>query len=112
MLDVSKVINSVTGGTVSLIRKNGAWVRGKWVAGPEVKKTIIASVQPLKGSEVQNLPEGIRNEAQASIFTAERIAVNDEIEEGGQRYVVLSIDDWQRRGAYTKGILGLLRPPT
>ncbi|WP_136625094.1 head-tail adaptor protein [Aureimonas flava] len=109
MLNVQRAINNVTGGTVSLVREKGSWARGKWVSVPSAPQPIRASVQPVSGREYQNLPEGIRNEAQAVIYSPVALRSDDTIVDGETRYRILSIDDWLARGGYCKAVLGALK---
>ncbi|KAA0970812.1 hypothetical protein FPY71_10070 [Aureimonas fodinaquatilis] len=110
MLNVRRSINLRTGTMLVHIRRfGGGYVDGYFVDGPEVREEIIGSLQPLSGDEFRNLPEGLRNEAKAKIFTEAGLQSDDEIVDGVRRYKVLSVDDWQALGGYTKAILGELR---
>jgi len=47
----------------------GEYVDGIWVEGTLTPFTFITSVQPLKGSELQMLPEGRRDSTSYTLFT-------------------------------------------
>lgn len=110
MLDMSAAFGSDNSRIVTLRVPVGRWERGKWVVMAPLDRGITASIQPLGGREFRNLPEGLRNEARAVIYTPEAIKSDNEIIDGAMHYRVLSLDDWQDRGGYTKAILGELRP--
>lgn len=110
MLNVRRSINLRTGTRMVHVRRiGGAYVDGYWQDGAAVTADIIGSLQPLSGDEFRNLPEGLRNEAKAKLFTAAVLQSDDEIIDGSRRYKVLSVDDWQALGGYSKAILGELR---
>jgi hypothetical protein len=54
---------------VKCFRPSGSRVDGKWVEGTPKEFTIEASVQPLSGKELENLPEGRRKRAAFKLFT-------------------------------------------
>jgi len=53
---------------ITVTRKTGSWVRGKWVEVAPVPFIIAGSVQPLTSSQMQNLPEGRRNSTGFNLF--------------------------------------------
>lgn len=109
MLDVSDAFDSSTTAQVTHQRvTEGSYVDGYWVEGETIETTIQASVQPLSGLEFQNLPEGIRNEARASVLTEFDLKSGDRIIDGEDRYKVLSVDNWQKLGGYSQAVLGAL----
>lgn len=66
----------------SLITKSeGEWVRGKWVEGSETVTTINANIQPLKGSELQVLPESIRTRESIKAYTVSKVKTAEEVDE-------------------------------
>lgn len=50
-------------------RSSGSHVDGYWVEGTETNITIKASVQPLKVSEIEALPEGKRSGSAVKIYS-------------------------------------------
>ena len=38
-----------------LVRSDGEYVKGKWVNGGEIEQTLMASIQPLSGVEMDRL---------------------------------------------------------
>lgn len=111
MLDLSDAFDDATTYTVTHER-DGAGVydaNGYWTDGAAVTTQITASIQPLSAREFQNLPEGIRNEAQAKVISQFALRSGDRLIDGTDRYKVLSVDDWQKLGGYTRAILGALR---
>jgi hypothetical protein len=112
MLNLAAAFNGHTTTLVTHERSDpnaGSYVNGKWVPAPPVSTTIRASVQPLAGKEFDNLPSTIRNEARAKCITRTALKSGDRIIDGTTTYKVLSADDWQKLGGYTRAILGALR---
>lgn len=111
MLDMSDAFDDETSAEVVLERDGavGKYVRGKWEADWPVTQTIVASVQPLSGKEYRDLPEGIRNEAQAKAITTFPLRSGDRIIQDGVKYKVLSLDNWQSQAGYSRAILGALK---
>lgn len=54
-------------------RSPGTRINGRWVEGQESTLTIMASVQPLKLSEMEALPEGRRQSTAVKVYTSERL---------------------------------------
>jgi hypothetical protein len=74
---------------------------------------IVASIQPLSGKDLQQLPEGMRTErtkkiyTQTELFTAEVSAstVPDRLSYDGVDYLVSRSFDWEDTGDYYKLII-------
>ncbi|MEC5289387.1 MULTISPECIES: phage head completion protein [unclassified Aurantimonas] len=112
MPSLARAFNAVTTRSVTHERSDpaaGSYVNGNWVPAPPVSTPIRASVQPLSGKEYDNLPSTIRNEAQAKCLTRFALVSGDRIIDGTARYKVLSVDNWQSLGGFTKAILGALQ---
>lgn len=110
MLNLSPAFNALT--TTSATHERdaaGGYVDGYWIDGTTTTTPIKASIQPLSSKEYANLPEGIRNEASAKVITQFALKSGDRLVEAGVRYKVLSVDDWQGLGGYTRAIVGALR---
>lgn len=114
MLNVSDAFDADTCSTVTHEREQaGGYVDGYLVEGSIVTTTILASIQPvslLSKPEFQDLPEGLRNEVSAVIWTQYPLLPDDKVVEDGVRYRVLPTDNWQKRGGYTHAMLGAMRP--
>lgn len=110
MLNLSAAFNANTTTSATHERETaGGYVDGYYVPGATTTATIKASIQPLSAKEYQNLPEGIRNEASAKCITQFALQPGDRVIDGGDRYKVLSCDNWQKLGGYTRAVLGELR---
>lgn len=58
----------------TIIRRSpGSYVDGYWVEGAETNIAIKASVQPLKVSEIEALPEGKRSSAAIKIYSDSKL---------------------------------------
>lgn len=71
-----------------LVTSTGEWVRGKWVETDEDPVTIDASIQPISGREIVNLPEGKRERARWTIWTLDDVGGDDEILYNDDKYEV------------------------
>lgn len=78
--------------------------RGHWVEGNTTQFTIMASVQPLKPSDLEALPEGRRTGARGvKIYSSDKlIATNQETNQQGDQiywqdnyYEIVAVDERQ-----------------
>lgn len=80
---------------------------GKWVTSNSVPASILATVHPADGSQLMNLPEGIRSEARYLMWAVVDVAQGDIVVFNGSRYKV--IYKWPRpEGGFTRAALGLM----
>lgn len=85
-----------------LVRRKGvgSFVNGEWVKGSDTVFTIQASVQPLKGLEMEMLPEGRRNSQSVRIYTSTKLNTVEEanpdfLQAFGFDFEILSVEPWQ-----------------
>jgi hypothetical protein len=65
--------------SLTLTRYNaGSYINGLWVNGSTTTPVIQANVQPLKGEEILDLPEGQRDKKAITLYTASLIKAPDE----------------------------------
>lgn len=82
---------------------------GDWIAGMSTSDTIRATIQPVRGHQLMDMPEGIRTEAGWIAWSRQAITVDDEIAHGGVNYRVLFT--WPRaEGAFYRAALGRQTP--
>lgn len=79
---------------------------GEWVPGSSVSTTIKAVVQPVKGNQLMDLPEGIRTEAGWIAWSRADIAVDDRIANNGVTYRVLFVWPRDQDGDFYRAALG------
>lgn len=90
-------------------RREGDYIKGKWMNGGEVEAQIMASVQPLNGAEMDRLVsmlQGRRVSSAVKIYTDQKLDVGGENTKNGtvllfegERYEVIS------RATYHSGVL-------
>ena len=80
---------------------------GRWVPGAVTDTTIQATIQPVSGRQVEDLPEGVRTEARSLLWTRTIVKDDDVIIDGTASYRVLYVWDRHRDGGFTKAALGL-----
>lgn len=81
---------------------------GKWVAGEPIWSDIRGAIQPAKGVQMQDLPEGLRAEARWLLWSRSEVLLNDLIKDGAICYRVMFI--WPRReGGFTRAACGYLK---
>lgn len=103
------------GETVTLIRETaGHFENGRWVEGTESEIEITASIQPISGNELVNLPELQRTSETLKCYTTEILltadpttgVAADEIHYRGKRWQVQSVEPWGVPGfSHSKAII-------
>lgn len=85
------------------------YVDHKAVVPPPVEVSIKGAVQPARGAQLLDLPEGMRTEASWLLWTRSAVAENDEVETAdGARYRVMWL--WPRaEGGFYRAAMGLLK---
>lgn len=101
-LDVSDAIDCL-GEPVSITRKTeGTYSGGFYTPGGESTSTIVASVQPLTGREIELVPEALRNESTVRIYSKAELSNQDVMTWRGRTYEVQVNYDWHPTGNYFK----------
>lgn len=81
---------------------------GEFVPGAPTSIAILAVIQPARGAQLMDLPEGIRAEAGYVIWSRSDIALDDEVAAGSVRYRVMHL--WPRPdGGFYRAAMGLLK---
>lgn len=85
----------------------GSFVKGRWVEGDVEYIDIEANVQPLKGFELQVLPESDRTKDSIKVYSAETIKTVEEVDEKNADIVVWENKKYRavRRMTYSMGVL-------
>lgn len=81
----------------------GEWINGRYEPGPKCRFEVIASVQPMKASEMLLMPEGERTTEHIKVYTNERLrevdekntALGDKFAYDGKCYEVQQVENWQ-----------------
>lgn len=84
---------------------SGDYVLGHWVEGTESQFTIKASVQPVKGPELQSMPEGRRDSQIYKLYTDTKLNGIDKqgkkspdiVVIDGEDFEVVSPEPWQNQ---------------
>jgi hypothetical protein len=79
---------------------------GEWVPVAATSSPIKAVVQPVKGNQLMDMPEGIRTEAGWICWSRSGIAVDDKIINNGVTYRVLFVWPRDQDGAFYRAALG------
>ena len=114
VMDLSSVVTSLAS-HVSLAVKRaaaGTYVNGRYVEGAPAALTIVASVQPLSGEDLQELPEAERTSDAIEIFSvvelfATNLATNklgDLVTYQGRDYRVTNAENWNSNGSYWRSL--------
>jgi hypothetical protein len=88
---------------IGYTKANGSYIKGRWQEGIETEFSFSSSVQPLKGSQLESLPEGRRNSKSYNLFTDK--LMNCLLDEKNpdiviifnERYEVFKREKWQNR---------------
>lgn len=91
--------------------KSGAWSEpfgGKWIPGELAWSNIRGVLQPARGTQLRDLPEGLRDEALWILWTRAAVLLDDLIKDGAISCRVMFL--WPRReGGFTRAAIGLLK---
>lgn len=79
---------------------------GDWVPGADTTTAIMAVVQPVKGNQLMDMPEGIRTEAGWIAWSRSDVVVDDRIVNGGVTYRVLFTWPRTNDGDFYRAALG------
>lgn len=82
-------------------------MNGRWVDGVEQELSIEANVQPLRGHELQNLPESERSKDSIKVYCVETLNTVEEVGQTKADIVVWEGKRWQaiRTMTYKMGVL-------
>lgn len=110
MIPVAIAIDGEAVNVTRIRRAAGSYnADGDWIAGMATSDTIRAAIQPVRGDQLMDMPEGIRTEAGWIAWSRAALAVDDEIARGGVPYRVLFV--WPRaEGVFYRAALGRLTP--
>lgn len=108
MIDLGFVIDGEAV-NVSLTREGagGHWNDdGDWVPGTTSSSTIRAAIQPASGRQLEDLPDGIRNEARWLVWSRTELRLEDKITHAGATYKIIHL--WPRAdGGFWRAAAGL-----
>ncbi|KQV83240.1 hypothetical protein [Rhizobium sp. Root1220] len=106
MIDVAIAIDGEAVNVLLTTKATGSYnADGDFVPGAPTTSTIRAAIQPVKGNQLLDMPEGIRTEAGWMIWTRSAVAVDNQITSGGILYRVLFV--WPRmEGGFYRAALG------
>lgn len=97
--------------TLSVITRSndGYDATGRAVKGQEADPvTITGDVQPASSKDLQDLPEGVRNQVDHAVWTAYDLETDHVIVYGGNKHRVHKI--WKRReDGFTKALIGKIK---
>jgi hypothetical protein len=109
-VNLSGVVTSLSSGTYTVTRRGPTTVGadGRADAAMPTTLTVIASVQPMGGRELQRLPEGLRVAERRAFYTPTALKVigaPDVVSIDGEDWEVESVEAWGNLGAYFKAIV-------
>lgn len=112
MIDVAEAIDAESENVTRTAVKaaSGVYdVAGRWIANAPGVTTIAAAIQPARGNQLMDLPEGLRTEAQWFMWSRVAVVENDRITRGGVVYRVMYV--WPRvMDGFTRCALGRVTP--
>lgn len=108
MIDVAIAIDGEAVNVSLTTRAAGGYdENGNGVPGAETTSTIRAAIQPAKGNQLMDLPEGIRTEAGWLLWSRAELKVDDQITAGTVQYRIMYL--WPRaEGGFHRAALGRL----
>ena len=113
LFDLSSVISDLNTGTYTVTRTapNTYDSNGRLVAGSTSSIFVVASVQPLFGRDLQQLPEGQHTSDMKAVYCATELKTQgsaqaaDLIAIGGETYQVQKVENWSDSGNYFKALV-------
>ncbi|NTS31268.1 hypothetical protein HQ945_08370 [Phyllobacterium sp. BT25] len=109
LLDVGIAIDAFAVSVTRTRKATGAYnADGVWVAGAPASIAISATIQPVSGWELKDMPEGIRTEAKYLAWSRSEILIDDVITYKGKEHRVLFVRD-RDEGDFYRAALGLLK---
>lgn len=108
MIDVAIAIDGEAVNVSLTRRAAGAYDDdGNWIDGAPSTSTIRAAIQPASGRQLEDLPDGIRNEARWLVWSRSEIRLDDEFGHAAAFYRVMHV--WPRaEGGFWRAAAGLL----
>lgn len=108
MIDVAIAIDNFAVNVSLKSKATGSYDDGgNYVEGSETTEQISATIQPIKGIELKDLPEGIREEAKWIAWSRHDLENDDVIVHENVEYRVMYI--WPRSlGNYTRAAIGMV----
>lgn len=102
MIDVAEAIDVLGRALTRTTTAAGAYgTDGKFTPGAQTVTAIRGVIQPIKGRELRDLPEGIRDEADFVVWTRAELATDDTLTFSAGGYRVLKV--WPRPdGGFTR----------
>ncbi|MBG6211681.1 hypothetical protein IWQ49_006372 [Labrenzia sp. EL_126] len=82
---------------------------GDWVPAAPVSEDIRAVIQPARGNQLMDLPEGIRTEADWIMWSRSDLLVDDQIASKGITYRVLFTWERDQDGEFYRAALGRMK---
>lgn len=99
-MTVTGAIGSFSTGTYTRTRyAPGTVTNGVGARGAPALASIVASVQPITGKDLQSLPEGRRADEAKAVFTTSELRVADRVAIGGDVLEVDKVEQWDAFGA-------------
>ena len=81
--------------TISILRRVGSRVNGRWTTSEETSMNVTGSVQPVSGKDTQFLPEGRRDVGTVKVYCNERLNVSVEGSENSGDVVIWRGKKWE-----------------
>ena len=108
MINIGIAVDYFSRGLEIERNKGGSYdARGNFDANSGVTAKLNGSIQPMRGRDLNDMPEGIREEARLILSTTGKVENDDTVIDGGTKYRVIYI--WPSTlGHYTRAALGLL----
>lgn len=83
---------------------------GDYIPGAPASSNILAVVQPVSGSMLRDIPEGLRSEARVALWSRSQLLLDDQVVLPDGKYRIVFV--WNRSvdGAFYRALCGLLQP--
>lgn len=107
MINVSPAISRLAKtATLSAVASGTYDEGGNFVPGADTETEIKAVILEMNPAELRDLPEGIRDEATAFLWTKTELQNDDHVTQSGTEYRVLKTSDRSEIGHYYRAVVG------
>lgn len=81
---------------------------GEYTGAENDDASIKGSIQPASATMLGRLPEGLRTDTKAVLYTGAGLVEDDRVIDGDNTYRVIDIEDWRHHGGFLKAFLGAI----
>lgn len=98
---LSYLVNQDDEQNISVVRKVGTYVKGRFIYADPISLEVKGSLQPLTAREILQLSEGDRVKSHFKFYSTFKMTLDDFLIIDGKSYEIQRVEDWD---SYTKSV--------